>query len=121
MLSACWWRWPTDLGRAWTSRTLEGDLLARGTLAVEDSVVVDGPTVFLWGVLLVMSLISVLLFAERRLEGGLTGFAGQAAALPGTEAEREASTQGVEHTEVFPLMLFAVVGACCCSPRPTTC
>ena len=57
-----------------------------------------------------MSLISVLLFAERRLEGGLTGFAGQAAALPGTDAEREASTQGIEHTEVFPLMLFAVSG-----------
>ena len=52
----------------------------------------------------------MLLFAERRLEGGVTAFAGQAAALPGTEAEREASTQGLEHTEVFPLMLFAVAG-----------
>ncbi|HLK95656.1 MAG TPA: NADH-quinone oxidoreductase subunit NuoN [Nocardioidaceae bacterium] len=90
--------------------TLEAGLLARGSLAVEDTMVVDGPTVFLWGTLLVMSLISVLLFAERRLEGGLTSFAGQAAALPGTDAEREASTRGIEHTEVFPLMLFAVSG-----------
>ena len=49
----------------------------------------------------------MLLFAERTLEGGVTAFAGQAAALPGTSAEREASTQGLEHTEVFPLMLFA--------------
>ncbi len=60
--------------------------------------------------MLVLSLLSVLLFAERRLEGGVTAFAGQAAALPGTEAEREASTQGLEHTEVFPLMMFAVGG-----------
>ena len=52
----------------------------------------------------------MLLFAERHLEGGVTAFAGQAAALPGTAAEREASTQGLEHTEVFPLMMFAVGG-----------
>src|SRR5436189_154473 len=48
--------------------------------------------------------------AERRLEGGVTAFAGQAAALPGTEAEREASAKGVEHTEVFPLLMFAIGG-----------
>jgi len=77
---------------------------------VEGAVVVDGPTVFLWALLLVLSLVSVLLCAERRLEAGLTAFAGQAAALPGTEAEREASVRGVEHTEVFPLLMFAVSG-----------
>ena len=52
----------------------------------------------------------MLLFAERRLEGGVSAFAGQAAALPGTEAERQASTRGLEHTEVYPLLLFAVGG-----------
>jgi NADH-quinone oxidoreductase subunit N len=57
-----------------------------------------------------MALISVLLFAERHLEGGVLSFAGQAAALPGTEAERQASTRGLEHTEVFPLMMFALTG-----------
>jgi NADH-quinone oxidoreductase subunit N len=36
--------------------------------------------------------------------------AGQAAALPGTEAERQASTRGLDHTEVYPLMMFAVGG-----------
>ena len=51
-----------------------------------------------------------LLFAERRLEGGVSAFAGQAAALPGTEAERQASTRGLDHTEVYPLLLFAVGG-----------
>ena len=52
----------------------------------------------------------MLLFAERHLDGGVTAFAGQAAALPGTEAERQASTRGLEHTEVYPLLLFAVGG-----------
>ena len=83
---------------------------ARGSIVAEGAIAVDGPTIFLWGVLLLLSFVSVLLFAERHLDGGVTAFAGQAAALPGTEAEREASTRGLEHTEVFPLMMFAVAG-----------
>ena len=78
--------------------------MAEGALAV------DGPAVFCWLLILVLAVLSVLLFAERDLEGGVLSFAGQAAALPGTEAEREASTKGLEHTEVFPLMMFAVGG-----------
>jgi NADH-quinone oxidoreductase subunit N len=88
----------------------KGDTSGRGQIAVEGAVAIDGPTVFIWGTILALSLISVLLFAERHLEGGITAFAGQAAALPGTAAEREASTQGIEHTEVFPLMLFSIGG-----------
>jgi NADH-quinone oxidoreductase subunit N len=88
----------------------KGDTSGRGQIAVEGAVAIDGPTVFIWGTILALSLISVLLFAERHLEGGITAFAGQAAALPGTAAEREASTQGLEHTEVFPLMLFSIGG-----------
>jgi NADH-quinone oxidoreductase subunit N len=85
-------------------------VLARGQLAAQGTLVVDGPTVFLWGLVLVFSIAGVALFAERRLEGGVSAFAGQAAALPGTEAEREASTRGLDHTEVYPLMMFAVAG-----------
>ena len=81
-----------------------GEVVAMGALAV------DGPALVCWLLVLVLSLLSVLLFAERALEGGVLSFAGQAAALPGTEAEREASTKGLEHTEVFPLMMFAVSG-----------
>ncbi len=84
--------------------TAHGQIVAAGALAV------DGPTVFLWGLILLLALAGVLLFAERRLEGGLSSFAGQAAALPGTEAEREASARGLDHTEVYPLLMFAVAG-----------
>jgi NADH-quinone oxidoreductase subunit N len=87
-----------------------GDGSARGKLVVEGAMAIDGPTVFLWGLILLLAFAGVLLFAERRLEGGLSAFAGQAAALPGTEAERQASARGLDHTEVFPLLMFAVGG-----------
>ena len=87
-----------------------GDGVARGLIAAEGSIAVDGPTVFLWGLVLVFAIGGVLLFAERHLEGGVSAFAGQAAALPGTDAERRASTSGMEHTEVYPLLMFAVGG-----------
>ena len=81
---------------------------ARGLFGAAGAVAVDGPTVFLWGMLLVFALTGVALFAERRLESGVSAFAGQAAALPGTEAERR--TQALDHTEVYPLLMFAVTG-----------
>src|SRR6478735_12676074 len=62
-----------------------GDGRARGLIGVEGSLAIDVPTVFFWGIILIFSLGGVLLFAERRLEGGVSAFAGQAAALPGTE------------------------------------
>jgi len=81
-----------------------------GTTTGEGAVIVDGPGVFLWGLVLVVSLGGVLLFAERALEGGVSVFAGQAAALPGTTAERAAANRGLDHTEVYPLLMFAVGG-----------
>jgi NADH-quinone oxidoreductase subunit N len=83
---------------------------ARGSFAVEGTLAVDGPTIFLWGLLLVLGIAGTLLFAERELEGGLSAFAGQGSAVPGSEAERVASARGLEHTEVYPLLLFAIGG-----------
>src|SRR5699024_11035012 len=88
----------------------EGRSGCPGEVAMEGSLAVDGPSVFIWGLVIVLGFISILLFAERRLEGGLTAFAGQGAAIPGTEAEREDTAQRVEQTEVFPLALFAIDG-----------
>ena len=79
-------------------------------IEADGAIAVDGPSLFIWGTLLILSIVSVMLFAERHLEGGVTAFAGQASALPGTQAEREASARGIEHTEIFPLMTFAVGG-----------
>jgi NADH-quinone oxidoreductase subunit N len=84
------------------------DGAARGLFGSEGTIALDGPTMFFWGLLLVFGIGGVLLFAERRVEGGVSVFAGQAAALPGTESERRAS--GLDHTEVYPLLLFALGG-----------
>lgn len=80
----------------------------RGIIGAMGSVAVDGPAVFFWGLILIFGIGGTLLFAERRLDGGVSAFAGQAATVPGTEAER--ATQQLEHTEIYPLLLFAIGG-----------
>ncbi|WP_110206966.1 NADH-quinone oxidoreductase subunit NuoN [Nocardioides daejeonensis] len=84
--------------------SVKGEVVMMGALAV------DGPTLFGWGLLLVVAIAGALLFGERRLEGGVSAFAGQAAALPGAEPERDADAVRLDHTEVFPLLMFAVGG-----------
>ena len=74
------------------------------------SVAIDGPALFLQGVILVLAAISVLFFAERRLEGGGDAFAPSASALPGGAAERTLVAEGVLQTEVYPLTMFAIGG-----------
>ncbi|MBL1065502.1 NADH-quinone oxidoreductase subunit NuoN [Streptomyces sp. 7-21] len=87
----------------------------KAQVAGEGSLAVDGPALFLQGVILLVGLVSVFLFAERRLEPAAHGkavdsFAAQAAAVPGGPAEREAVRAGHTTTEIFPLLLFAVGG-----------
>jgi NADH-quinone oxidoreductase subunit N len=96
----------------WLATDLEehADGAAHGIVGAEGSIIVDGPSLYLWGLVLVFALGGTALFAERRLDYGVSAFAGQAAALPGSEAERQASAEGLEHTEIFPLLLFAVSG-----------
>src|SRR6187549_689403 len=81
---------------------------AQAVVAV-DSLALDGPTYFMWTILIIFSAAALLMFAETKIENASV-FAPQAAAVPGTVAEREAIRSRVEHTEVFPLALFAVLG-----------
>lgn len=74
------------------------------------AVAADGPTFFIWTILLVLTLMSLLIFAERRLGGGATAFTPQAASVPGTPAEADAIKAKLEHTEIYPLLLFALTG-----------
>ncbi|HSF26448.1 MAG TPA: NADH-quinone oxidoreductase subunit NuoN [Actinomycetes bacterium] len=74
------------------------------------SVAIDGPTLFLQGTILVLAMLAVLTMAERALDPGGTAFAAQVSALPGTEAERTATSTQVMQTEVFPLTMFSVAG-----------
>jgi len=78
--------------------------------AAEGAIAIDGVTLFLWAIILLMALLALLLVAERAVDGGVTAFASQASALPGSEQERQAQLRRVEQTEVFPLMVFAIGG-----------
>lgn len=89
---------------------VDGAVVGRGQLAVEGSLAVDGPAVITWGMLLLFGLLSVGLFAERRLESGVSSFTGRAADAPGSSDEAQAVAVRLEHTEVFPLALFSLGG-----------
>ncbi|MBW9204611.1 NADH-quinone oxidoreductase subunit NuoN [Mumia sp. zg.B53] len=89
---------------------VEGDVTARGGPTAMGALSVDGPAVVTWAMLLFFGLLGVLLFAERRLEGGLSVFTSQAATPPGSVDERRATRLRIEHSEVFPLAMFALAG-----------
>ncbi|MBE2997792.1 NADH-quinone oxidoreductase subunit NuoN [Nocardiopsis sp. HNM0947] len=80
----------------------EGATLVAGVLAVDHTVL------FFQGTIAVLALISLVLIAERR--DGRDAFAAQAATVPGSEQERAHIMAGSQHTEVYPLVLFAVLG-----------
>ncbi|MDX1874457.1 NADH-quinone oxidoreductase subunit NuoN [Mycolicibacterium sp. 120266] len=90
--------------------TLDGT----GAPAAVGTVAVDRPALFLQGTLLLVGILGTLLMAERRIpageERGLDAFTPQAAAVPGSVAEKIAAKAVVAQTEVFPLTMFAVAG-----------
>ena len=80
-----------------------------GSMAM-GSLMLDGPTYFMWGALLVFGTLAFMVFSERQLNGGVTAFAASAASVPGSLEESDATAARYEHTEVFPLGLFALGG-----------
>jgi NADH-quinone oxidoreductase subunit N len=99
---------PVSLAIALAATLLNWASGVKGLVAV-GSLAIDGPTYFMWTILIIFSGAALLLFAETKIENASV-FAPQAAAVPGTPAEREAIRSRMEHTEVFPLALFAVLG-----------
>ena len=88
---------------------------SKARIAAMGAIAVDGPALFLEGTILLVALVAVFTFAERRLDPATHGnrvdsFAAQAAAVPGGDAEKAAVKAGFTTTEVFPLLLFAVGG-----------
>ena len=69
-----------------------------------DSVIIDGPVLFMQGTILVFAFLGLLLIAD------LEQFAPQASAIPGSSEEASAIKVGKTQTEIYPLTLFAVGG-----------
>ncbi|MFM7776231.1 MAG: proton-conducting transporter membrane subunit, partial [Actinomycetota bacterium] len=79
----------------------------RGTetvTAANNSVIIDGPVLFMQGTILVFALLGLFLIAD------FEQFAAQASAVPGSQEERTAIQTGKMQTEIYPLTLFAVGG-----------
>jgi NADH-quinone oxidoreductase subunit N len=74
------------------------------TTAAMTALTFDGAGVLLMASILVIALISIFLIADQ------DNFTAAAAAVPGSQEEREAHQARVRTTEVFPLTLFAVAG-----------
>ncbi len=72
--------------------------------AAMGAVAVDGPSLFIWGIILILAFVSTLLINDDEQ------FVAQAAAVPGSVDEEEAVRNGFTQTEVYPLLLFAVGG-----------
>jgi len=76
---------------------------------VGGSLIEDGPALLAQGIVALVSLVGLLVIADRS-EWGEDAFAAQAATRPGSPDEDEAQRAGLSQTEVFPLVLFAVGG-----------
>jgi NADH-quinone oxidoreductase subunit N len=79
-------------------------------LTAGDAIAIDGPTLFIQGVLAILGILAVLLLAERQLDG--TGGAVTAAAsiTPGSAEDMKLSESSSIQSEVFPLALFSLGG-----------
>ncbi|MEW1930838.1 NADH-quinone oxidoreductase subunit NuoN [Rhodococcus sp. NPDC079359] len=85
--------------------------------AMSGAVAIDGPTLFLQGTIVLVSIPAIALLAERTVavtgagaERRIDSFTPQASTTPGSVAEKEAIDAGVAQTEVFPLAMFAIGG-----------
>jgi NADH-quinone oxidoreductase subunit N len=101
-----------------------GGLLIAGILLIDQageyaitaggSFVADGPSLFLQGTVVALSLVAIGLFAEKSVDPSGDAFAPQPAVAPGTDAERAVLTQQqtrqLAATEIYPLAMFSIAG-----------
>ncbi|MRU92399.1 NADH-quinone oxidoreductase subunit N, partial [Staphylococcus aureus] len=88
--------------------------IARGTRIVDGqgTLAPDGPTLATWVILLATGLGTVVLFAER-VGTTQTALVASASSVPGSPLEAKAEQEHREHTEVYPLLMFAALGMMC--------
>lgn len=80
-----------------------------GVVVLGGSLVIEGISLLFQGIILVVAVLAVLVVVDRS-PGGQDAFAPSAAAIPGSDYEELARRRGLQQTEVFPLLLFAIGG-----------
>jgi NADH-quinone oxidoreductase subunit N len=84
-------------------------LRGRSLLTASSALSIDGVALYLQGAILVLSLLSVLMLAERAVEPG-GAIVASAAVVVGSPADRRLASTERMQTEIFPLTLFAIGG-----------
>lgn len=69
----------------------------------------DGPALAAQAILLAVALIAMLVIADRQ-ETGEGAFTPSGATAPGSDQEDRAIKAGLEQTEVYPLVMFSILG-----------
>jgi len=87
-------------------------LVRAGTdvVTANGAVVVDGPALVAQAAIVAFTLVSVVLYTEKRLDPAGDSFAPAGASVPGSELERVLTLQRTQQTEVYALTLFAAGG-----------
>ena len=80
------------------------------TSTMAGATVLDGVSVFLQVLLVILALVSILIMGERLSGRVADAFTPSGAAVPGSKHEEIAQRIGASNTEVFPLTLFATLG-----------
>ncbi len=75
---------------------------------IAGALAVDGAGLFIQGSILILAIMSVLLVAERAIDG--SPIVAQAAVVIGSSRDRQLTRSNRVQTEVFPLLMFAVSG-----------
>ena len=86
------------------------EVLANGPITIFDnSLKEDVPALVAQAILLIIAFIGVLVIADRT-ETGEGAFVASAATRPGSEEESDATEAGLVQSEVYPLVLFSLLG-----------
>lgn len=94
----------------WRDPAVQGSAqVAPGVRVLGGSLVADPFGVAVQGIVVVLAFLAILVVADRT-STGQDAFAPSAAAVPGSPYEDLTRRKGLEQTEVYPLVLFAVGG-----------
>lgn len=91
-------------GIAWTGTDAPG-----GKTVLGGALVLDGTAMLLQGTIALLALLALLVVSDRTA-AMQSPFAPSAAAIPGSDYEDLARRKGLEQTEAYPLLMFAVAG-----------